>query len=261
MRSERHRQPAQRSRGGSILNGFTLIELLVVIAIIALLAAILFPVFARARESARRSSCQSNMKQLGLLLAQYTQDHDSRMPLRHGDDRNNYANPANPVVAARPNYWKALRPYSMSRGILKCPSVADITGTGAEATESAAADYNTYVANAVIFGRNLAAIPNPAEIIAFQESRYKHTYALFRPVDNSGLPEFDSTSDYSYWHGSDGTRAKFSNTHMEGGNLTFGDGHVKWRKGTSLRSGEFGLVPGNDVWASNNGSGPYTAAF
>src|SRR5438093_9620550 len=60
--------------------GFTLIELLVVIAIIAILAAILFPVFARARENARRSSCQSNLKQLGLGFQMYTQDYDERLP-------------------------------------------------------------------------------------------------------------------------------------------------------------------------------------
>src|SRR3954470_18379090 len=61
---------------------FTLIELLVVIAIIAILAAILFPVFGRARENARRSSCQSNLKQIGLGIMQYTQDYDERMPPR-----------------------------------------------------------------------------------------------------------------------------------------------------------------------------------
>src|SRR5687768_17278661 len=60
--------------------GFTLIELLVVIAIIALLAAILFPVFARARENARRTSCLSNMKQIGLGVMQYTQDYDEELP-------------------------------------------------------------------------------------------------------------------------------------------------------------------------------------
>lgn len=61
-------------------NAFTLIELLVVIAIIAILSAILFPVFGRARENARRSSCQSNLKQIGLGIMQYVQDYDGYYP-------------------------------------------------------------------------------------------------------------------------------------------------------------------------------------
>ena len=69
-----------RSGRRRINAAFTLIELLIVIAIITILAAILFPVFARARENARRSACQSNLKQLGLGIAQYTQDYDERYP-------------------------------------------------------------------------------------------------------------------------------------------------------------------------------------
>src|SRR4028119_299121 len=69
--------------------GFTLIELLVVIGIIAILAAILFPVFARARENARRSSCQSNLKQIGLGMLQYAQDYDEKfMPFRDPNNAN-----------------------------------------------------------------------------------------------------------------------------------------------------------------------------
>src|SRR6185436_12145569 len=70
---------------GFTRSGFSLIELLVVIAIIAILAAILFPVFGRARENARRSSCQSNLKQIGLGVAQYLQDYDERLPSGYVD--------------------------------------------------------------------------------------------------------------------------------------------------------------------------------
>ncbi|RYF37138.1 MAG: DUF1559 domain-containing protein, partial [Cytophagaceae bacterium] len=98
-------------------SAFTLIELLVVIAIIAILAAILFPVFARARENARRSSCQSNLKQIGLGIMQYTQDYDEKFPLL----RNNGA----PNATGGDGYggtWIAIQPYMKSDQIFQCPS-------------------------------------------------------------------------------------------------------------------------------------------
>jgi prepilin-type N-terminal cleavage/methylation domain-containing protein/prepilin-type processing-associated H-X9-DG protein len=96
---------------GSSRSAFTLIELLVVIAIIAILASILFPVFGRARENARRSSCQSNLKQIGLGVAQYVQDYDERMPFSTLD-----SGPDNG------DWMDTIQPYIKSYQVLKCPS-------------------------------------------------------------------------------------------------------------------------------------------
>jgi prepilin-type N-terminal cleavage/methylation domain-containing protein/prepilin-type processing-associated H-X9-DG protein len=97
---------------GSTHRGFTLIELLVVIAIIAILAAILFPVFARARENARRASCQSNLKQLGMGVLQYSQDYDERLPLA------TYG-----FSTGGPDGWQAeIYSYVKSGQLFACPS-------------------------------------------------------------------------------------------------------------------------------------------
>lgn len=134
----RHRPP----------RGFTLIELLVVIAIIAILAAILFPVFARVRENARRSSCASNLKQIALGMAQYIQDSDNRYPVAWdytaGQSPETTAINAGSIAGGptnEPVVWPAkLMPYVKSAQIFSCPSVSkagDRPGCGVTAAGKA----------------------------------------------------------------------------------------------------------------------------
>jgi prepilin-type N-terminal cleavage/methylation domain-containing protein/prepilin-type processing-associated H-X9-DG protein len=104
-------------KSSSKFGAFTLIELLVVIAIIAILASILFPVFGRARENARKTSCLSNLKQIGLGIMQYTQDYDERFPMSRTDNIQ-----YNGVNNNRAPWHLAIFPYVKSVQLYKCPS-------------------------------------------------------------------------------------------------------------------------------------------
>ena len=115
--------------------GFTLIELLVVIAIIAILAAILFPVFQKVRENARRTACLSNMKQIGLGVTQYTQDADERLP--NGIDSGGGAK----------GWAGQVYPYVKSTGVFVCPddSLAGNTGTNHVSSYALNSNFSFYI--------------------------------------------------------------------------------------------------------------------
>ena len=133
-----------------IPQGFTLIELLVVIAIIAILAAILFPVFARARENARRASCQSNLKQIGLGLIQYSQDYDEQFtPAWIG---NGGSFPGNM------RWMDVVQPYTKSTQVFNCPSM---TANGPYNPANSAVQPGSYTMNATYYAQGAPSPPTP----------------------------------------------------------------------------------------------------
>lgn len=188
--------------------GFTLIELLVVIAIIAILAAILFPVFAKAREKARQSTCLSNEKQIGLALLQYVQDYDENYPQWAGSNTTTV-----PQYVYQPVIQ--LQPYLKSYAVLICPDAKgnDLAGLWTNTTTQADSSVNANSSYTVNFGlcgytnhATDAQIKEPSRTIAIYESYYPSSLVVKQGFQNIIC------------------------LHSDGTNFGFADGHVKWAK-------------------------------
>lgn len=214
--------------------GFTLIELLVVIAIIAILAAILFPVFAQAREAARKTSCLNNTKQIATAYQMYLQDYDEVFP-PHVTERTAPSSVPDTAAGRAPyTYRFKLDPYVKNTGVYKCPSAPawpapaagawyayDYGNNHNEANLPAASQQAWYQANPD-FGFNettsLASISKPAQFIL---------------VGDAGRSDGSPSRGGMYpqpWVFDNTTQARFLPRHQGGGNIAYADGHAKWTK-------------------------------
>jgi prepilin-type N-terminal cleavage/methylation domain-containing protein/prepilin-type processing-associated H-X9-DG protein len=204
---------------------FTLIELLVVIAIIAILAAILFPVFAQAREKARQAACLSNCKQIGLAYLMYAQDYDE-MAVPACNWNAGY----NPKTDSRAWYDGLLEPYTRNAKVFQCPSFrpspypsyqASFIGYDPKSSAIPAFSNNGYDNRKMIKTVNLAQATRASEIVLTVEN----TWGIELGHDPSyrlwSWPDYWDPTGFDWEH-------QYPGKHSGGHNSVFADGHAKW---------------------------------
>ena len=230
----------QAAQSRKARSGFTLIELLVVIAIIAILAAILFPAFARARENARRSSCQSNLKQIGLGVLQYTQDYDERYPMQYYEGG-----------TAATGWASQIEAYTKSAQIYQCPSdqfpPSDDPGDSWSASDPDS--YNDYSINLALVwdvdlytssggtvgtfvGKKQSVLTAPT-LTAMLNDGNAHSAAYWSLGCGHNVAEIASCPAGKAKFTPISGQPSMAQRHLEGMNYAFADGHVKWYRGES----------------------------
>lgn len=232
----------------SLPRAFTLIELLVVIAIIAILAAILFPVFAQARAKARQTVCLSNCKQIGTGLMMYAQDYDETLAGNALETPNSNVGDAgfanvtpigfldtDPKKVLR-NWGRDLQPYLKNTQVYSCanatPRSSFSAGSAyAETTDPAGANAS-YLLNGIAASKAMAAIPAPADIVFLHEYRFKSRVSQVRPHPDGTLNGQAAFRQFNH--------PFYDFMHTEGTNLLYCDGHAKFKKKKAIAFKEFG---------------------
>jgi prepilin-type N-terminal cleavage/methylation domain-containing protein/prepilin-type processing-associated H-X9-DG protein len=220
--------------------GFTLIELLVVIAIIAILAAILFPVFAQARDKARQAACLSNTKQIALALHMYIQDYDETTP---GGCFANWGCPMDENGRRAGANFTALwplRPYVKHDQVFICPSITGWNRTDARPQKGSYASNRTAVADS----NPLASFEEPSRVVGYVDSFLPWLDDVAGNYVHCRLGHSIFCWDYA---GNGCKPSTCSNTrtdwHNEGVNAVYVDGHAKWSKLAQLTYSQFLVGP------------------
>jgi prepilin-type N-terminal cleavage/methylation domain-containing protein/prepilin-type processing-associated H-X9-DG protein len=235
-------------------NAFTLIEILVVVAIISILAAILFPVFARARENARRSSCMSNLKQMGIAMMMYVQDYDETYPQTISPVPTSVPASKYPDGAIWTQitymgstynaiFWQQmLYPYHRNMQIFWCPS-SSISYQPYFPTSKLVPSNGHYGANSLLMPTDYV---STVKLSSIQSASTTYAFMDFGTYSASYYRSFTSSGNVYYLPGGDCSTISSSLTkntddcqngrHLSGVNVAFADGHAKWLKSSVVRN-------------------------